>query len=127
MLSVCHWHVPLDLCNHLLELFPVFRVEVVDVLRVILMNTVFEAPVLSVNFSVAVVLRVKQHIIQRMIVRFLSQSVDVGVIVGVAIGGSGDVSPFQPSVVTSLRRRTRALGVVTHRLLYGVFPTARTV
>ena len=48
-------------------------------------------------------MRVKQHIIQRVIVRLLSQSVGVGVIVGVAIGGVGDVSPFQPSVVTSLR------------------------
>ena len=43
-----------------------------------------------------VVLRVKQHIIQRMIVRLFSQSVGVGVIVGVAIGGIGDVSPFNP-------------------------------
>ena len=77
--------------------------------------------------SRVVAMRVKQHIIQRMIVRFLSQSVGVGVLVGVAIGGIGDVSPFQPAVVTSLRRRTRALGVVTHRLLCGVFPTARTV
>ena len=42
-----------------------------------------------------VVLRVKEHIIQRMIVRFLSQSVDVGVIVGVAIDAMGDVSPVE--------------------------------
>ena len=38
-----------------------------------------------------VALRVKQHIIQRMIVRFLSQPVDDGVIVGVALDAIGDV------------------------------------
>ena len=37
-----------------------------------------------------VALRVKQHIIQRMIVRFLPQFVDDGVIVGVAIDAIGD-------------------------------------
>ena len=60
-------------------------------------------PVCRWYASRVVALRVKQHIIQRVIVRLLSQSVGVGVIVGVAIGGIGDVSPFQPSVVTSLR------------------------
>ena len=40
--------------------------------------------------SRVVALRVKQHIIQRMIVHLLSQSVDVGVSVGVAIDAIGD-------------------------------------
>ena len=38
-----------------------------------------------------VALRVEQHIIQRMTVRFLSQSVDGGVIVGVPVDAIGDV------------------------------------
>ena len=41
--------------------------------------------------SRVVAMRVKRHIIQRMIVRFLSQSVDDGVIVGVAIDAIGGV------------------------------------
>ena len=38
-----------------------------------------------------VALRVEQHIIQRMTVRFLSPSVDDGVIVGVPVDAIGDV------------------------------------
>ena len=41
--------------------------------------------------SRVVALRVEEHILQRMIVRFLSQSVDDGVIVGVAIDAIGGV------------------------------------
>ena len=48
-------------------------------------------PVCRWYASRVVALRVEEHIIQRMIVRFLSQSVDDGVIVGVAIDAIGDV------------------------------------
>ena len=48
-------------------------------------------PVCRWYASRVVALRVEEHIIQRMIVRFLSQSVDDGVIVGVAIDVIGDV------------------------------------
>ena len=56
------------------------------------MNPLFLVlPVCRWYASSVVALRVKQHIIQRMIVRFLSQPVDDGVIVGVALDAIGDV------------------------------------
>ena len=61
--------------------------------------------------SRVVALRVEQHIIQRMPVRFLSQSVDDGGVVGVAVNvvGSG------PSVGTADWRPTTALSLLTVR------------
>ena len=46
---------------------------------------------LSLVCTPCAALRVEQHIIQRMTVRFLSPSVDDGVIVGVPVDAIGDV------------------------------------
>ena len=66
------------------------------------------------------VVSVGQHIIQRMIVRFLSQSVDDGVIFGVAVDAIGGVSPAGMTACRSSRLWSRNLCVPTSGASFGI-------